>query len=587
EHQSTLFRWVAVLTGSKNALKGVGFFIGAALLEWIGFDGALWVMAGAIAVALVTTMGVRGFFVELRGGVVLLMAFLLAFMGRWNRRSGAMTRTEWMIFRFGDGFGGKFARVASALAELFFTVSAVAFFAKGLEVFLGPFLPMLEESGVSLAAAAVVFLVTIYTTAGGLVGVVWTDVFQGLLIFVAVAAVCFLAWQLPALPESFAVSVPLGGGEFAEVVQQRSAWESALPPLEQSLPGTYARYNAFGVLIAVFLLRATLDGCSGSGGYIVQRYLAARTEREAGLVGLAWTFLLSFRWPLVVAFALLGISVGLERGAPIADPEAVLPTVLAESVPRGLRGLLVACFLAAFMSTFSSVVNSAAAYWTNDLYAAYLRPKASERARVIQGRLASLVMVGLGLVFARSAEGINELWGWLTAALGGGLTIPLLLRWYWWRFNGEGFAIGTLFGMGAASAVLAVPALAELSEPQQFGFVALFSSAGCILGSFFFPQTEAGVLARFFRRTRPFGAWNPCRKELDAGERARLRAASWREVASALVAVPWQLALFLLPMTMMLRSWGQSAVLAGALLLLSLLLYKVWYRGLGGEEESA
>lgn len=56
EHQSTLFRWVAILTGSKNALKGVGFFIGAALLEWIGFDGALWLMAGAVAVALISAL---------------------------------------------------------------------------------------------------------------------------------------------------------------------------------------------------------------------------------------------------------------------------------------------------------------------------------------------------------------------------------------------------------------------------------------------------------------------------------------------------------------------------------------------------
>ncbi len=56
EHQSNLFRWVAILTGSKNALKGVGFFVGAALLAWLGFDGALWVMAVAILAALVLSL---------------------------------------------------------------------------------------------------------------------------------------------------------------------------------------------------------------------------------------------------------------------------------------------------------------------------------------------------------------------------------------------------------------------------------------------------------------------------------------------------------------------------------------------------
>jgi predicted MFS family arabinose efflux permease len=54
--ESTLFRWVAVLTGSKNALKGAGFFIGAALLEWLGFRGALYVLAGGLAMVLLVTV---------------------------------------------------------------------------------------------------------------------------------------------------------------------------------------------------------------------------------------------------------------------------------------------------------------------------------------------------------------------------------------------------------------------------------------------------------------------------------------------------------------------------------------------------
>ena len=107
--------------------------------------------------------------------------------------------------------------------------------------------------------------------------------------------------------------------------------------------------------------------------------------------------LLAFRWPLIASFAMLGIYHGIETGTVIADPELVLPTVIKNYIPVGVKGLLIAGLMAAAMSTFDSTVNAGAAYWVKDLYQTYLRPNASEKDLILQSRLASLVIVLLAL----------------------------------------------------------------------------------------------------------------------------------------------------------------------------------------------
>ena len=106
--------------------------------------------------------------------------------------------------------------------------------------------------------------------------------------------------------------------------------------------------------------------------------------------------------------------------------------------------------MAAAMSTFDSTVNAGAAYWVKDLYQTYLNPKASEKDLIFQSRMSSFGIVFLALLFSLTIKNINEIWGWITMGIGAGMFIPQVIRWYWWRFNGYGFAIGTAVGMSAA-----------------------------------------------------------------------------------------------------------------------------------------
>ena len=106
-----------------------------------------------------------------------------------------------------------------------------------------------------------------------------------------------------------------------------------------------------------------------------------------------------FKWPLVVSVAMLGIHFGIVNTV-IPNPELVLPTVINHFIPVGVKGLVVAAFIAAAMSTFDSTVNAGAAFWVKDLFQGYINPKASPRKLMVHSRVASVVIVILGLLLS-------------------------------------------------------------------------------------------------------------------------------------------------------------------------------------------
>ena len=100
------------------------------------------------------------------------------YMGKWIRRSQVMTTAEWMHFRFGSGKQGDAARLISAIANIIFTIAMISIFAIGSGKFAGEFLGIKWK----IVALGMASFAMIYTVSSGLYGVVWTDVFQGILI---------------------------------------------------------------------------------------------------------------------------------------------------------------------------------------------------------------------------------------------------------------------------------------------------------------------------------------------------------------------------------------------------------------------
>lgn len=563
-----------------RAAAGIdSYFLGDRQMPWwaLGASGMAsnTDLAGTmVIVALVYTLGTKGFFIAIRGDIVLVMAFFMIFMGKWTRRSQAMTLAEWMHLRFGAGRAGDWARLLSAAANLVIYIWIISFFAVGGGKFFGELLGIDDR----LAAIVTILLATIYTVVSGFQGVIWTDVFQGGLIFLAILYVCVLAMQTVTLPESFTVSLPFPEGQFQAFDVSLADWHSLWPGTRLELPGNHSIYNLFGITIFFYLLKTCLEGIGGVGGYMSQRYFAAKSDREAGLLSLFWILLLSCRFPLVTAFAVLGIHYGLTQGEVIADPELVLPVVIDRYIPTGIKGLLVACFVAAAMSTFDSIINSGAAYWVRDIYQAFLKPQASDRELLLQGRVASIGIVVLGLLFSWPVANAGDIWGWLTLAFGSGLFVPLVLRWYWWRFNGFGFAAGTIAGMVAAIGFK----LGNIALPEYANFLlpSGFSLLGCLIGTYASAPTDRAVLEKFYTITRPFGFWGPVRAALSPEERARASREHRRDLWAVAIAVPWQLVLFLAGMMLVAKQWQEFGLLVTAVVPLSFGLYWFWFRHL-------
>ena len=574
------------LVMQKKASRDIdSYFLGNRKLPWwvLGASGMASntdIAGTMINTAFIYALGTKGFFIEIRGGVTLIMAFLMVFMGKWNRRSQVMTQAEWMHFRFGTGKEGDPARIIAAFASIIMTIAMVTYFVIGAGKFVGEFLGI-EPIYASLI---MVVLAMIYTVASGLYGVVWTDVFQGVFIFGVIIYISGMAMNTVNLPEEFMVSVPMLDGSFTAIKTSLSEWSRITPPSEMNMPegSTFAIYNLFGIAIMFYLFKVTLEGSSGAGGYMLQRYFAAQSDREAGILSLFWTSLLAFRWPLIASFAMLGIHHGLNpEYNVIADPELVLPTVIKYYIPAGVKGLLIAGLMAAAMSTFDSTVNAGAAYWVKDLYQTYLRPSATEKDLMLQGRIASLVIVAIALLFSLTIKNINEIWGWITMGIGAGMFIPQVIRWYWWRFNGYGFAVGTAFGMIAA--VLTKAFGGPLPEYTSFLIASGSSLIGCVIGTFYTPATDDKVLFNFYKITRPFGFWNKVRNQLPNDILAKINEENRRDIIATLFAVPWQVVLFLTGMMIVMKQWSNFINLFGLLIILSFGLYWFWFRHLSKE----
>ncbi len=703
----------------KRASSGIdSYFLGNRGLPWwaLGASGMasnMDVSGTMINTAWVFALGTAGLFLEIRGGVTLIMAFLMIFMGKWNRRAQVMTMAEWMRFRFGSGREGNTARIVTAISVIVITCAMITYMAVGSGKFVSTFLKipdvgkienkmdsaeiheigglmsdialrrmmvdydlktgatappelksltasygelqaaweavrsapssitslarfrmkinefntiqkslrtviehgtydmkggvlksdldLLQESQYTLmarfkeavsfrivlkaeflASLLMITLAMMYTVASGLYGVVWTDVFQGVLIFGTLLFICITALTKFNLPETFFISVPMKDGTFHALQMAKSTWTSAIPRMKLAFPSDslYSVYNLFGIAIFFYLVKVTIEGCGGTSQYMIQRYYAAKSDREAGLLSLFWTFLLSFRWPFIAAIAIMGIVLGSQNGV-ISDPEKVLPVVVNELVPTGLKGLLVAGLMAAAMSTFDSTVNAGAAYWVKDIYQAYIKPDATEKTLMRHSRWASVIIVVLGLLFSLTIRNINEIWGWITMSIGAGMIVPTLLRWYWWRMNGYGYAIGMAAGMIAA--VVQRLAFPIVPEYVSFGFASGFSLIGTIAGTYLTQPTDKKVLDNFYKTTRPFGFWNPVRSQMSPKVIEKIYKENRRDIISTFFAVPWQVVLFLTMMMIIMKAWHTLFILLGLLILLSTGLYFTWFRHLSTE----
>jgi Na+/proline symporter len=277
----------------------------------------------------------------------------------------------------------------------------------------------------------------------------------------------------------------------------------------------------------------------GGGGYIAQRILSAKDERH-GLLATLWFNIAHYAlrpWPWI----LVGF-VAVLRYPGLANPEEGYVRVMVDILPSPLKGLLLAAFAAAYMSTISTHLNWGASYLVNDVYLRFVRPNASPRAQVFASRLATFILMVLSLIVMAYLSSVEQGWK-LLIGLGAGTGLVFILRWYWWRLN----AWSEISAMAASFVTsIALQSLHhDLSNTGSWdyaftmlvtvGVTTVVWIAVTLLTS---PESDA-TLERFYRRVRPGGpGWRRVAERLGfGGDQIPGGALSWVNWVAGLAAV--------------------------------------------------
>ena len=574
----------------RRASKSLGaYFLGGKSIHWLAlamsgsvsnFDitGTMWI------ISILFVLGMKSMWHHWMWGF-LMGAFFMSYMGKWVRRSNVMTAAEWMKTRFGTDAGGKLARTAYALMAVLTLASFVGYAYQGIGKFASVYIPLeslaqytsipwlqniLTTYEPDVLAVTIIGVTTLYVILGGLYSVVVTDVIQTIILTVGSIFIAYIAWSK--LTPELLTQLPQG-------------WSSLNVPWRiKEFAGTEnANFEFFGALVIVWVLKGLLLNAGGPAQmYDFQRFLAARDARDAAKVGAAWSFFLIVRWAMAIGIALLGLTVITN----IKDTEQVMPVVLQEFLPTGIRGIVIAGLLAAFMSTFSSTVNSGASFIVRDIWQPYFRPQAGDRESVRFSYLATILLVLIGVGIGFQAESIAKIWGWMMMALGAGIVIPNVLRWYWWRINGWGYSMGTFVGIILSFTILFFPDAPVYYVFPSICVASLLASIGVSLAT---QPVDRDVLVSFYRSVRPFGAWKPVRKEskLSAEELAGKSESVSLTILNIILAMLAITGLYLFPMYLVGHWYLSSMIWLGLALAAIVALRYTWYNNLPEPAEEA
>ncbi len=506
----------AIVAGYFLMTAAIGFYFtkrgGKSMSEYfISGRNVPWWLAGVSMVATTfaadTPLAVTG--MVARNGVAgnwlwwnMVMSGILTvfFFARLWRRAGVMTDVELAELRY----GGKPASILRGFRAIYLGIVINLIIMGWVTLAMVKILTMTLGVEPWVAVGLCFVITAAYSVAAGMWAVLWTDFFQFLL---AMAAVIALA--------VYAVDAVGGMDALKAGASAHFGSETAALSVIPFRTGVGGQLEAFawmpmltmGVFLFVQWWAAWYPGAEpGGGGYVAQRIFSARTERDGVLATLFFQVAhYALRpWPwILTALASVILYPTLE------DKESGYVKVYIDYLPSPWKGLLLAGFAAAYMSTIATHLNWGASYLVNDVYRRFMRTDRDEKHYVNVARLATLSLFVLSLAVTSQMTSIEGAWKFLIA-LGAGTGLVLILRWYWWRVSAWS-EISAMVASFVTSLVAwqVIPPRYPDGDPRSDSVVLLVTVAvttvvWVVVTLLTKPESDA-TLDRFYRRVRPGG----------------------------------------------------------------------------------
>ncbi len=513
-----LYMLITITVGvfvAKNKSKNIAdFFVAGRSLPWwlLGTSiAATWFATDApLAItALVRTKGIYANWLWWYLGIGIMM--MVFFYAKYWRRAEILTDAEFIEMRY----SGKSASVLRGFTATFFGVFRNC-------ITLGwVILAMLKFSQVMLGWSAEFALVItcgyalIHTLASGIKGVVILDMLH------------FSAGTISTILLAILILVEVGGpSELAAQIAARSDTPIGVLDMFPNFDHIgLTEMVSFTCLIGVLWL-----GQAQGDGYIVQRLFSAKNEKHAIRASLwfavAGIVILTWPWIVVGLGSLIILPISEATAALQADPELAYPMMILEVLPAGLKGLLVAAFMAAFMSTVDTHLCWGGSYIVNDIYKRFIKKKATDSHYLFVSRLGIVFLLILSALAAWQMDSIAGAWIYIIEIVSG-IAIILMLRWFWWRINAWSeitsmisalvLANGHIWGkglykMGWMSESFFQRLSIWYNEDHALiraTFILLACTAASLIVTFLTKPVENDTLVSFYKKVRPKGWWGP------------------------------------------------------------------------------
>ena len=480
---------------------------------------------------MVATKGVAGNW--LWWNAVMSGILTVFFFARLWRRAGVMTDVELAELRY----GGKAAAVLRGFRAIYLGVAI------NLIIMGWVTLAMIKILTMSLNidpiwAVAICFVITAaYSVAAGMWAVLWTDFFQFILMMTAVIILAVYS------VEAVGGMAELKAGVTAHFGSERAAL-SVLPVRlgDSGIEGyVWMPLLTLAVFLSVQWWAAWYPGAEpGGGGYVAQRIFSARTERDGVLATLFFQVMhYAVRpWPwIVTALATVVLYPDL------ADKESGYVKAFIELLPSPWRGLMLAGFAAAYMSTIATHLNWGASYIVGDVYKRFIKRNETDRHYVMVSRVVTVLLFFASIGVTAQLTSVEGAWKFLIA-LGAGTGLVLILRWYWWRINAWS-EISAMIASFVASMIAfqVVPQRFAAGDARADTWILLLtvavSTVTWITVTFITSPEPPAVLDAFYRKVRPGGpGWATVSTRLGYGrEQIPGGALAWTNWIAGVVAV--------------------------------------------------